>query len=232
MSLSTSPWRTKNWLFFVNVIALHRQVSIPPSLLPSTIPNSPILGLNLAGIAQHPDIDKQLAGRLQGAGEVDVGPAGLVRGHEVGVRARKLLLAGTEVAALRLSARALQRVPPRPHRLLDARRPHPVVRQQAPLVAPHRQVRHQQRAGRVRRGGRVEGAAEGREKSRCGAVLRADFAHDGLGQLGLVGRERGESLRALGVLHLWWWLEGGERGERARTSFVPRSPYMLVSAVR
>jgi len=240
MSLSTSPWRTKNWLFFVNVIALHRQVSLPLSLLSRHLPNSPILGLNLARIPQHPNIDKQLARRHQAARKIDVRPPALIRRHKVGIRARKLLLTGTQIAAgrrgrtsaLRSGARpALQRVAARPHGLLDAARPHAVVRQQAALVAPHRQVRDQQRARRIWGGGGVERAAEGCQQCGGGAVLRAHFPHDRLDQLGLVGWEGGERLRALRVLNLWR-LEGTKAREvGSLTSFVPRSPYMLREAV-
>lgn len=90
---------------------------------------------------------------------------------------------------------------------------------------------HEQRAGGRGLGRGIEGAVEGGEGGGDVGVEGADFAGDVADEVGLVGREGGEGLRAFGVVDLGFRERFGEGwGLRERsgfTSLVPNSPYMV-----
>jgi hypothetical protein len=77
-----------------------------------------------------------------------------------------------------------------------------VVRKETALVAPDAEVIDQQGARDCRLLGRVEVSFEGGEEVGDIAIEIANFARDGTDELGLVGWEVCEGLRAFGVLDL------------------------------
>lgn len=143
-----------------------------------------ILGLDLAGIAQHAHVDEQIPRRHQRARQVDVGPLALVRREQIRVLAEILLFLGRQravgrgglclslvigiiVAILQVllilllllllgGGVVVEQVFPLPAPRLDPLGAHAVVRQQTALVAAHAQVVDEQCTCRRRVLGPVE----------------------------------------------------------------------------
>lgn len=79
-----------------------------------------------------------------------------------------------------------------------------MVREEAALVAPDAEMVDQQGARDSRRLGGVEASFKGDKEVGDIAIEITNFARDGTDELGLVGWEVCEGLRAFGVLDLDW----------------------------
>ena len=103
MSRSTSPCLTKNWLFFVKLIALPKMLrNRDPKIARNII--SPIFGLDLPGILQYSYIDKQIFRRLQAPRQINIGPPAFVRREQISIVAEVFLFfwaEGTLIARIR-----------------------------------------------------------------------------------------------------------------------------------
>jgi hypothetical protein len=173
--------------------------------------NSPIFCLNLAGIFQDADINKQIGRRVQTSGQINVGPLTLVSGQQIAVQTNVFLFLGAQttlavfgIHGLRFSSclivpNDIYASPAHVFQLVGA---HTMVCQETTFVAAHAQVvdKKSTRCGRILRG--VERRAKGFQKSVDLSVEFADFAYYGTDELSLVGRELRESLGSLCMLHL------------------------------
>ncbi|GAO49630.1 hypothetical protein G7K_3779-t1 [Saitoella complicata NRRL Y-17804] len=188
MSRSTSPCRTKNCEFFVNVITLkrHTHTLVHPNLPPPPFPikNSPILRLNLPRIPQHPNINKQLPRRLQTPRQINIGPLSLIPRQQFIIPPSILTLLGTPIRAS-----GFFYFDPLPAELCDSLGAEAVVGHQASLVSDSTEVVDQELTRGAGVLGRDEVGAGGGEEG-VGVVCEGtDFADDGGDEGGLVGGE-------------------------------------------